>query len=159
MSKLANLYRGRAGQMAVMSEFLDRGYNVAVPEVDIGDDIFVVRDSSGEYSRIQVKASNATRRTYGTSAEYRLRLSQLQRPTPQETWYVFVRRSADRWHDYMLIRRAELYSYHDELGMGDLDNQGYVKLYVKSERHRTICSGVDLTRHINDWSAWPQIEH
>ena len=38
--------------MAVMSEFLDRGYNVAVPEVDIGDDIFVVHDGSGVYRRI-----------------------------------------------------------------------------------------------------------
>lgn len=36
-----NLYVGRAGQMAVMSEFLVRGYNVAIPEVDVGDDIFV----------------------------------------------------------------------------------------------------------------------
>lgn len=51
-----NLYLGRAGQMAVMAEFLVRGYNVAIPEVDIGDDIFVVRDDDGEYSRIQVKS-------------------------------------------------------------------------------------------------------
>lgn len=36
MSKKANLYVGRAGQMAVISEFLIRGWNVAVPEVDIG---------------------------------------------------------------------------------------------------------------------------
>ncbi len=145
--------------MAVMSEFLDRGYNVAVPEVDIGDDIFVVRDSSVEYSRIQVKASNATCRRYGTSAQFSLRLSQLQRPTPQETWYVFVRRSADRWHDYMLVRRAELYAYHDELGMGTVNNKGYVNLYVKSEGHHTICSGVDLSCHVNDWSAWPPVPH
>jgi len=36
MSKKANLYIGRAGQMAVMAEFLIRGYNVAIPEVDGG---------------------------------------------------------------------------------------------------------------------------
>jgi hypothetical protein len=34
-------YVGRAGQLAVMAEFLLRGYNVAIPEVDEGDDIFV----------------------------------------------------------------------------------------------------------------------
>jgi hypothetical protein len=38
-----------------MSEFLMRGWNVAVPEVDIGDDIFVVRDENGEFVRVQVK--------------------------------------------------------------------------------------------------------
>ena len=36
-------YVGRAGQLAVMSEFLLRGYNVAIPEVDEGDDVLVVR--------------------------------------------------------------------------------------------------------------------
>ena len=35
---------GTAGQLAVMSELCFRGYNVAMPEIDIGDDIFVVTD-------------------------------------------------------------------------------------------------------------------
>lgn len=42
MPRRNHLYVGRAGQMAAMAEFLLRGYNVAVPEVDVGDDIFVV---------------------------------------------------------------------------------------------------------------------
>lgn len=33
-----SLYIGRSGQLAVMAEFLYRGYNVAIPEVDVGDD-------------------------------------------------------------------------------------------------------------------------
>ena len=44
MSKRTNLYTGRAGQLAVMAELLLRGWNTAIPEVDVGDDIFVVRD-------------------------------------------------------------------------------------------------------------------
>ena len=32
---------GKAGHLAVMAEFANRGYNVAIPEIDIGDDIFV----------------------------------------------------------------------------------------------------------------------
>ena len=35
-----HLYLGKAGHLTVMSEFLMRGWNVAIPEVDIGDDIF-----------------------------------------------------------------------------------------------------------------------
>ena len=46
MSRKANLYVGRAGQMAVISEFLIRGWNVAVPEVDIGDDLLVIKDQN-----------------------------------------------------------------------------------------------------------------
>ena len=47
MKKNYHLYLGKAGHMAVMSEFLTRGWNVAIPEVDIGDDIFVVQDDNG----------------------------------------------------------------------------------------------------------------
>lgn len=42
-----HLYLGKAGHLTVMSEFLLRGWNVAIPEIDIGDDIFVVQDESG----------------------------------------------------------------------------------------------------------------
>ena len=145
--------------MAVMSEFLDRGYNVAVPEVDIGDDLFVVRDSSGEYWRIQVKTSKATRTSSGTSTQYNLRLSQLAEPTVPDTWYVFVRRSDAGWGDFMLIRQPELYDYHEALQMGSRNREGYVILKVNKEGDRTTCSGVDLTPHVNDWSAWPPVPH
>jgi hypothetical protein len=37
-------YVGKAGQLAVMAEFLLRGYNVAMPEADVGDVFFVVED-------------------------------------------------------------------------------------------------------------------
>lgn len=42
---MSTSYTGKAGQLFAMSEFLMLGYNVAIPEVDRGDDIFVVRDS------------------------------------------------------------------------------------------------------------------
>lgn len=55
-----HLYLGKAGHLNVMSEFLTRGWNVAIPEVDIGDDIFVVQDDNGTLRRVQVKTSTAT---------------------------------------------------------------------------------------------------
>ena len=36
-------YVGKAGHLAVMGELALRGYNVAMPEMDIGDDLFVVK--------------------------------------------------------------------------------------------------------------------
>jgi hypothetical protein len=45
MHKIWDLYLGRAAQLFVMSELLLRGYNVAIPEVDIGDDLLVIRDA------------------------------------------------------------------------------------------------------------------
>lgn len=145
--------------MAAMSEFLRRGYNVAVPEVDVGDDIFVVRDSSGVYARIQVKTSIAKTTGKGTASLYSLRLAQLAQPTVPETWYIFVQRVADRWSDYLLLSRQQLYEYHDIDGMGNVNKRGYLNLYIKFERNCAICSDVDLSRHVNDWSEWPLIDH
>ncbi len=59
MSRMQDLYTGAAGQGAVMSEFLIRGYNIAQPEVDRGDDLLVIHDINGEYQRIQVKTALA----------------------------------------------------------------------------------------------------
>ncbi len=59
MSGYERVYRGRSGQLAVMAELLWRGWNVALPEVDMGDDIFVVRDRMEHFSRVQVKTAEA----------------------------------------------------------------------------------------------------
>jgi hypothetical protein len=48
---------GRAGEYFAMSELLLRGWNVAVPVVDVGDDVFVIDDNDKTTWRLQVKAS------------------------------------------------------------------------------------------------------
>ena len=90
MSKRANLYLGSAGQHVVVSEFLVRGWNVAIPEVDVGDDIFVVRDSDGKLHRIQVKTATAQARNYGYSARFQVPLSQLSQAVEPDLTYVVV---------------------------------------------------------------------
>ena len=49
------LYTGRAGQLVVMAELLLRGWNVAMPEVDVGDDVFVVEDATRRLLCVQVQ--------------------------------------------------------------------------------------------------------
>jgi len=58
MSKKGNLYLGKAGQLVVMSEFLVRGWNVAVPEVDIGDDIMNNLPDDFQFVEFEYKQSN-----------------------------------------------------------------------------------------------------
>jgi len=57
VTKKFNQYLGKAGHLYIMSEILMLGWNVAIPEVDIGDDIFVVQDDNGTLRRVQVKTS------------------------------------------------------------------------------------------------------
>jgi hypothetical protein len=50
-------YTGKAGHLAVMGEIALRGYNVALPEIDVGDDIFAVNPQTGKLVRVQVKTA------------------------------------------------------------------------------------------------------
>jgi hypothetical protein len=52
VNKHYHLYLGKTWHLAVMSEFLILGWNVAIPEADIGDDIFVVQDDMGTLNRV-----------------------------------------------------------------------------------------------------------
>ncbi|HEY2293976.1 MAG TPA: group I intron-associated PD-(D/E)XK endonuclease [Thermoanaerobaculia bacterium] len=79
MSQKQNLYVGHAGQVAVMAEFLLRGWNVALPEVDVGEDMLVVKDETGELWRIQVKTATAKPLQTGYFAQFNVSLSQLWR--------------------------------------------------------------------------------
>jgi hypothetical protein len=65
VTKKFNQFLGKAGHLFMMSEFLMLGWNVAVPEVDIGDDIFVVQDDNGTLRRVQVKTSTGRTQKQG----------------------------------------------------------------------------------------------
>src|SRR5262249_43961888 len=102
MSRKQNLYIGRSGQLAVMAKFLIRGYNVAIPEVDVGDDVFVVRDADGDLTRIQVKAGNGQGETR-YSALFNASLAQLARRRDPPLYYVFTVRREGRWSDFVIV--------------------------------------------------------
>src|SRR5437764_3009417 len=105
------VYVGKAGQLAVMAEFLLRGYNVAMPEVDVGDDIFVVHDEQGRLWRIQVKTALGKAREYGHSGRFAVRLSQLRTAKTPELFYVFALRREAHW-DFVIVPRRTLFTQH-----------------------------------------------
>jgi hypothetical protein len=47
-------FTGRAAQLAVMSDLLRIHCNAAIPEVDLGTDVFVFKDDRAEIVRLQV---------------------------------------------------------------------------------------------------------
>jgi hypothetical protein len=159
MSKKANLYVGRAGQMAVISEFLIRGWNVAVPEVDIGDDLLVIKDQNMDVSRIQVKTASASKLKDGYSARYSVRLSQLSQPITPEITYIFVTRLNSRWESFLVIPREVLYDQYETYQAGSLTKAGQVSFYFSYLNETVTCCKRDFSTYLNNWSAWPVIEH
>jgi hypothetical protein len=148
-------YVGKAGHLAVMAEFLLRGYNVAMPEVDVGDDIFVVEDRRGQLWRIQVKTAIGKERAYGYSGQFALSLSQLENPKDPDLYYVFALRKADQW-EFLVILRKVLLGEHRDQGVGTVSG-GNVILTLRSREHQVLCSGRDLQHYRNNWHDWPVI--
>jgi hypothetical protein len=123
---------GKAGQLAVMAEFLLRGYNVATPEVDVGDDVFVVNDWVERLWRIQVKTAIGVGRGYGCSSQYQVPLAQLRKIGPTPLFYVFVLRWENRW-EFVFLSQEELEQEQSHHGVGSLTGDSLI-LYLAFRR-------------------------
>src|SRR5438046_168603 len=62
-------FTGRAAQLAVMAELLRLRCNAAIPEVDLGTDVFAFKEDREEVVRIQVKACTVPL-TYADGSSY-----------------------------------------------------------------------------------------
>jgi hypothetical protein len=149
-------YVGKAGHLAAMAEFLLRGYNVAMPEVDEGDDIFVVEDQSGRLWRVQVKTAIGQRRRAGWRATYSVSFDQIKMDKTPELFFVFVLRRESIW-EFLVIRRDMLFT---ELGDHQVGSRsgGNVLLTVTFQDNAVLCSGRDWQEYRDNWSEWPVIE-
>ena len=108
-------YVGRAGHLAVMAELLLRKWNVAIPEVDGGDDIFVVRDATRTLKCVQVKTSEGARGWF----QFKVARTQIQAVGLDPLVFVFVLRVGARW-GYLVFRRNELEDLYAQQGFGTL---------------------------------------
>lgn len=157
MKKNYPLYLGKAGHLTVMSEFLIRGWNVAIPEVDIGDDIFVVQDDSGTLRRVQVKTSTSSIRQRSYSGRFNVPISQLKKITEIPVHFVFIVRHGNVWTQPVIIRQDYLFDHFQNDNMGSAHGDNLI-LYFSYSADKVWCSGLDLTKYISDFSDFPLTE-
>ena len=159
MSSKQNCYLGRSGQMAVMARLLHRGYNVAVPEVDRGDDLYVMHDEIGELTRVQVKSATA-RGVKRVSGAFNISRAQLERPHQPELFYVLALHDQGVWRDFLIIPRLELDWLRAAHGVGHLSDHGRrLLLYVSFSEEGVRCNNTSLTAYRENWSHWPDARH
>ncbi len=158
MPKRNHLYLGKAGQFVVMSELLCRGWNVAVPEVDIGDDIFVVRDANGEFIRVQVKTATLKKRTGGISVQFSLSFLQLKRDVTPELVYVFALREQEGWAGHIVISRAELFNLFQNSTINPKGDNITLYFSIKA-KGEIICWEQNFASYWNNFDLFPIIEH
>jgi hypothetical protein len=147
---------GKAGHLAAMAEFLLRGYNVAMPEADEGDDIFVIEDQSGELWRVQVKTAIGRHRRTGWRAKYSISFDQIKSAKTPEMFFVFVLRRESTW-EFLVIRRKALLEEVEDHQVGSR-SLGNVLLTITFHDSAVLCSGRDWQAYRDNWSEWPLIE-
>lgn len=154
------LYFGRAGHLAAMSEFLLRGWNVAIPEVDVGDDIFVVHDTQGIFRKVQVKSANtkALKNEDAYFARFKISLSQLMTSQPIEFYYIFMFRHGQQWKEPLVIPQIDLLSLFSQQKLGSLHGNSlslHFSVKESSAGIRIICSGQDFSQWVGNFSTFP----
>jgi hypothetical protein len=148
------LHIGKAGQLAVMAELASRGYNVAIPEIDKGDDVFVVNNQSGAMWRIQVKTSNGRAQRNSRAYQFRTLQTSISNPQTPELHFAFVLRADDRWR-FVVMDRAVLNNYVIGQRLGTAAGQ-YRQISITLHNNGdVICSGINLNHHRENWNTWP----
>lgn len=143
--------------MAVMAEFLRRGYNVAVPEIDVGEDVFVVRDVDGDLSRVQVKAAIGKGRKT-VAGTFRVSLTQLQSRRRPDLFYVLTLYHGGLWREFVIIPRKDLWTLHQAHGIGNVAD-GHLLLRLSFTDQDALCGGASLQPYRSNWPRWPPIRH
>ena len=135
-----------------MSELLGRGYNVAVPVVDTGDDLYVVNDAEAKLIRVQVKSSNCKKKPYGFVGQVRIRFSQLKEVKKTPLIYIFALRFEGKWY-FLIVSRSRLEDEAEFGGAGSVRND-YIWLRFKfhTQERSVTCSDINFTEFQN-WDA------
>lgn len=133
MAKARNnhhLYVGRAGHLAAMAECLSRGWNVAIPEVDVGEDIFVVEDETSKLAKVQVKTATGKEMKNGFKAQFIVPLKQINDESTKgnDMRFIFVTRYNKTWQPYIIMTRKELQDKHLIEHIGSVTKKEEVKL-------------------------------
>jgi hypothetical protein len=155
-------FTGRAAQLAVMAELLRLRCNAAIPEVDVGTDVFAFKDDREEVVRLQVKTCMAPHIYVdgsGYSAKFALPMKQFHRLDDRPPlYYALAVLRDDKWVDFLVVSRARLQSYYAEKKFGSL-NKTNDDLEITVEFRATVeCSGQELTDCRNAWKSLPPLQ-
>jgi hypothetical protein len=156
-------FTGRAAQLAVVAELLRLRCNAAIPEVDLGTDVFVFKDDREAVVRLQVKACtvpHAYADGSGYSAKFALPMKQFEHLDDYPPlYYVLAVLRNERWADFLVVSRARLQSYYNgNKPFGSLNKKNNNLEITVEFRAKVECSEQDLTDCRNTWRSLPPLQ-
>jgi hypothetical protein len=157
-------YIGKSGQFAAMSEFLWRGWNVAIPEVDEGDDIFVVQHTTGVLYRVQVKTATARERSGATEGQFSIASRQIASPRTPELHFVFCFRLVSGGWRFAAATQRRLTELLNSGKLGKENKRGELvfRLSWAGEKisipvSRASMEDVTTSFYIDAWKLWENL--
>jgi hypothetical protein len=148
---------GRAGEYFAMSELLLRGWNVAVPVVDVGDDVFVIDDNDKTTWRLQVKAAEGEAvpeaNGGGVKAKFTLSRVQLRTGQPIELFFMLVVRHQRRWR-LLIVPRLALFNIRDAYVEAGKEREGPGRRPVGDDSAKTDALGIEVVIKDAEAEGW-----
>ena len=158
-----------------MAEILARGWNVAIPEVDMGTDVFVAEDDGGRLTRVQIKTTVADSRDGRRWTAHAIELPSeqfLRQDEPVPLLYAFVIRLGEGWQ-FIVISRPELRDHWREFQRQRQDDRAAGRAvkgrpskaldgvaeepaiaFVLTEGEVMAWGGRDFQRYKNNWEMF-----
>lgn len=149
MPNIATSYVGSAGEHAVLSELLYRGFNGSVMTVDEGIDL--VASKGGKFFHIQVKTSNQSK-TGGIGFLFTIQKKVFIKNDSATTFYVFVIRRVikNRWiNEYAVLPSNQISLF---MGQDIIDSSGQtlsINIAIESDNKYTLNRRADISTNIN----------
>ncbi len=141
-------YIGKAGEHAVLSELLFRGYNAALMSVDVGVDIVATKDN--ETFNIQIKTRNISKK-HG-AFYFNLRIASFERHNAGRTFYIFILRENSKL-DYLILPLHQVEKSIEEEFIHIVGNGKLYRITIKKRDGKVYLGRRenDVSYYMNHW--------
>lgn len=144
-------FTGKAGEYAVLSELLFRGYNCSVMTVDDGLDVVAFKDN--KYFFIQVKTSNPTSKQVFSASISR---DAYEKSRAANTFYIIVlRRHLPRRfvNDFVVFSATDIERFSALQEMTRTGNGISMRIEANTQDRFKLSGGTDITHCVNNFGV------
>jgi len=139
---------GKAGEFAVVSEMLFRGFNASIMSVDTGIDIVAIKD--GHLYLVQVKTARKSKQIY---FYYDIRMKPFERFSSKDIFYIFVMRDNDS-NSFLILPALEVQKQINDGKISTISGYDKYRVVIISYNGKVFIGNREneVTYFFNNWS-------
>jgi len=143
-------YIGKAGEHAVLSELLFRGFNASLMSVDVGIDVLAIKEN--KTFNIQVKTRNISKTHHAFF--FNLRIASYERHNNGGTFYIFVLREHAKL-DYLILPLNEIEKSIEQEFIHTVGKGKIYRITVRKQADKVYIGRKenDVSYYLNKWEV------